>query len=64
VISGIRLPCTAGLAFPLRPLVSVAWADKSVPHTRQRLASRLTRVPQVGHIFEGDDLGSGLIDSD
>lgn len=48
VISGIRLPCTAfvfckDFSPPVRLL----------PHTRQRVASSLTRVPQVGQSFVG-----------
>ena len=53
---GMRLPCTAlslraGFSIPL----------KSLPHTRQRAASSLTRVPQVGHNFVGFDGVSDVI---
>jgi oxygen-independent coproporphyrinogen III oxidase len=52
----MRLPWTA---FAVRAVFSVA--DKSVPHTRQRAASTLTRVPHVGHILVCLDGFSGLI---
>jgi hypothetical protein len=44
----MRLPWTA-LVFPS----DFSVPDKSLPQTRQRLASSLTRVPQVGHNFVG-----------
>src|SRR5512139_917100 len=50
VISGIRLPCTALVG---RRGFSAVGTANSVPHTRQRAASMLTRVPQVGQIFVG-----------
>ena len=31
---------------------TAAFAVSSVPHTRQRVAFSLRRVPQVGHIFD------------
>ena len=46
VICGIRLPRTA-LAGAATSLVLLS----SAPQTRQRVASSLTRVPQVGHNF-------------
>ena len=52
VIWGMRLPWIF-LDLP----VACSVPDKSVPHTRQREASSLTRVPQVGQSlvgFEGD----------
>ena len=53
---GMRLPWTAlslraGLSIPL----------KSLPHTKQRAASSLTRVPQVGHNFVGFEGVSAVI---
>src|SRR5574341_197588 len=57
VTSGKRLPCTAALA-GLEGLSAVA---SSVPHTRQRVASSLKRVPQVGHSFVVFEVISGLI---
>jgi hypothetical protein len=52
----MRLPWTA-LVFPSDFSVLV----KSLPQTRQRLASSLTRVPQVGHNFVGFDGISDVI---
>jgi hypothetical protein len=58
VITGIRLPrfICAGLDGLLELL-------KSLPQTRQRAASSLTRVPHVGHSFVGFDGVSGFISS-
>ena len=58
VTSGIRLPWTARSARRERSL-----SLRFEPHTRQRVASALTRVPHVGHSFEGVDGVSVLIDS-
>lgn len=49
-------------------LLRLIWAGllellKSLPHTRQRVASSFTRVPQVGHNFVGFDGVSELIRS-
>ena len=57
VTAGIRLPCTADWAgrFVFSLLV------RSVPHTKQRVASSLTRVPQVGQSLVGVEDFSGLI---
>ena len=58
VISGIRLPCTA---FAGRAGFSTL--PSSAPHTRQRVASSLKRVPQVGQslVVVEMDWFSGLI---
>ena len=56
VSSGIRLPWI-GLDLPGDFIL----ADRSVPHTRHRAASILNRVPQVGHVFVGFEIVSGLI---
>jgi hypothetical protein len=56
VIWGIRLPCTV-LDLPVDFSVPV----KSLPQTRQRLASSLTRVPHVGQSFVGLDGVSDVI---
>src|SRR5688572_13344918 len=58
VISGIRLAWTFVSAF--FDFV-VAFAVSSVPHTRQRVAFSLRRVPQVGHTFVFCDEGSWSI---
>jgi hypothetical protein len=58
VISGIRVPWTA---LDFREGLSSEVMDSSVPQTKQRVASKLSRVPQVGHNFEGEVDGSGLI---
>jgi hypothetical protein len=49
-MAGMRLPCTA-----LGGLEGFSALANSVPHTRQRVASALNRVPQVGHriVFVG-----------
>jgi len=54
----MRLPCTV---FDLREGFSVP--DKSLPQTRQRVASSLTLVPHVGHNFVGLDGISDVIGS-
>jgi len=56
VISGIRLPWMALAVFLGIPVVL-----RSAPHTRQRVASSLNRVPQVGHNLVGVVVVSGLI---
>jgi hypothetical protein len=56
VISGIRLPCKA-----LAGLVPFSVLPTSAPHTRQRTASSLRRVPHVGHNLVAIDEDSGLI---
>ena len=56
VIAGIRLPLTFDGLFPL-----VACVVKELPHTKQRSASSLTRVPHTGHIFVGLDGDSMVI---
>jgi hypothetical protein len=48
VISGIRLPW---ISFTGREGFSPP--ARSLPQTRQRVASSLTRVPHVGHSFVG-----------
>jgi hypothetical protein len=55
VITGIRLACTAFSAFLTTR--GSGRALNSAPHTRQRAAFSLSRVPQVGHTFVllGDD---------
>ena len=57
VISGKRLPCTTALA----GLEGLSLVASSVPHTRQRVASWLKRVPHVGHNFVDLEVISGLI---
>lgn len=55
VISGMRLACTTVSAF----LALVAAFDlSSVPHTRQRVAFSLKRVPHVGQICDFCGVGS------
>ena len=49
VISGMRLACIPDSAF--FDFVA-ALAVNSVPHTRQRVAFSLKRVPQVGQIWD------------
>ena len=56
VIWGIRLPWTA-----LDGLEGFSLLANSVPHTRQRAASSLCRVPQVGHTIVGLDFLSKVI---
>jgi hypothetical protein len=52
VISGIRLACTdLSTFFAAFFCSSAGWADNSVPHTRQRVALSLKRVPQVGQTW-------------
>jgi len=55
----MRLACTDLSAF-FTTLAS-GRAVNSVPHTRQRVALSLKRVPHVGHIFVLFEVGSGLI---
>jgi len=55
-ITGIRLPWMALVAF-----LGIPAALRSAPQTRQRVASSLTRVPQVGHNLVGVGVVSGLI---
>ena len=59
VTTGIRLACTDFSTF-LAALGS-GLAVNSVPHTRQRAAFSLRRVPQVGQIFVLLELVSRLI---
>ncbi len=59
VIAGMRFACTDLSAF-LAALGS-GRALNSVPHTRQRVAFSLKRVPQVGQIFVLLGLDSRLI---
>jgi hypothetical protein len=49
------------MVFEERADFSLGESEKSDPQTKQREASWLTRVPQVGHNFVGL-LSSGLID--
>jgi hypothetical protein len=51
VISGIRLACTDFSTCFEAFLSSFAFAVNSVPHTKQRVALSLKRVPQVGHTW-------------
>src|SRR5689334_14755125 len=59
VISGIRLACTDRSA--LRTTFGSGRGENSVPHTRQRVALSLNRVPHVGQIFVLFEVLSGLI---
>jgi hypothetical protein len=59
VTTGMRLACTDFSTF-LAALGS-GFAVNSVPHTRQRVAFSLRRVPQVGQIFVLEGLVSMLI---
>jgi hypothetical protein len=59
VISGMRLACTDRSAF--RTTFGSGRGENSVPHTRQRVALSLRRVPQVGQIFVLFEVLSGLI---
>lgn len=59
VTSGMRLACTDLSAF-FTTLASGRGVN-SVPHTRQRVALSLKRVPHVGHIFVLFEVGAGLI---
>lgn len=54
LISGIRLACKDASALVL----AAALALSSVPHTRQRVAFSLRRVPHVGQICDFGDIGS------
>jgi hypothetical protein len=56
VIWGRRLPWTAFDGFDGLSLVA-----SSVPHTRQRTASSLCRVPQVGHTIVDFEFFSGAM---
>ncbi len=59
-ISGIRLACTDFSAF--LATFGAGWALNSVPHTRQRVAFSLKRVPQVGQtLVLLLEVGSGVI---
>lgn len=58
--SGRRLACTVFSLF-LTDLGLLGCAVNSVPHTRQRRALSLRRVPQVGQTFVLLEVGSGLI---
>ncbi len=55
VITGRRVPWIA-----LAGLDGRSGFNRSVPHTRQRTASSLSLVPQVGHSFVGFDGVSGI----
>ncbi|PWB71744.1 MAG: hypothetical protein C3F07_13365 [Anaerolineales bacterium] len=55
VISGMRLACIPDSAFLD---FGAAFAVNSVPHTRQRVAFSLKRVPQVGQTFVFCEEGS------
>ena len=57
VMTGMRPPWTA-----LAGLEDLLELVRSVPQTRQRGASSLNRVPQVGHNFVGFDGISELIE--
>ena len=56
VTSGIRLPCTA-----LDARLLLSGLPNSAPQTRQRSASKPTRVPQVGQSFVDVVSFSGLM---
>src|SRR5690606_32698139 len=57
--SGMRLACTDFSVF--LTALGAGCAVNSVPHTRQRTAFSLRRVPQVGQIFVLLEVGSGAI---
>jgi hypothetical protein len=59
VTTGIRLACTDFSTF--LAAFGSGFALNSVPHTRQRIALSLKRVPQVGQIFVLLELVSRLI---
>jgi hypothetical protein len=59
VIAGMRLACTDFSTF--FTALSSGLALNSVPHTRQRIALSLRRVPQVGQTFVLLELVSRLI---
>ena len=57
VMAGMRLPWTA-----LAGWTGFSALPRSAPHTRQRVASSVRRVPHVGQSFvEEGDVDSGLI---
>ena len=59
VTTGIRLACTDFSTF--FTAFNSGFAPNSVPHTRQRIALSLKRVPQVGQTFVLLELVSRLI---
>ena len=59
VIAGMRLACTDFSIF--LAAFDSGRALNSVPHTRQRMAFSLKRVPQVGQTFVLLEVDSGLI---
>ena len=59
VTTGIRLACTDFSTF--FAALGSGFALNSVPHTRQRVALSLKRVPQVGQTFVLLELVSSLI---
>ena len=59
LITGMRLACTDLSTF--FTTFGSGRALNSVPHTRQRVAFSLRRVPQVGQTFVLLEAGSGLI---
>jgi hypothetical protein len=56
VIDGNLLPCTTFADWDASTVLT-----KSAPHTRHRVASSFTRVPQVGQIFVGEVFDSRVI---